>query len=340
MHASCVQGVTWTYESLAKDMLDLHDPAALTAVHAYLVQKDEKLKSPQHPSLEDTNADCIACYTAWFKDLHSKFSDQDLVLTAARTEAATRAATWQLIDMPDTQTPHAVIDTILLASSLQLTGDTSVPWLSVIACSVALSVPDLVQKLQDAHSNSLYVQSMLPSADASCNMHTLLEQHSQVSAVQPHWWRLSAIALQRTIYVLDIPHSRICCYPSHDGPVSVRGAADCCNHPNNWAMSSWGHPGFFFVLGRLPLPTSLSQSDSSVFVLPDAVSVQATAKLTVEDADAQAAESSLATMGVEFADLQFDAVGKILHIDAGIARSLVLVGHYWQLWLSVWQGLP
>ena len=55
-----LQGIVWSYEALAKDMLEWHDPDCLRAVHGYKLQLDARAAAPQHPSLHDVYAECIS----------------------------------------------------------------------------------------------------------------------------------------------------------------------------------------------------------------------------------------------------------------------------------------
>ena len=75
-------------------------------------------------------------------------------------------------------------------------------------------------------------------------------------------------------------------------------------------MRSWQQPGFFYVLSKLPIPTALSSANSAVFVMPDAASVQGTAKLNVEPETISAAASRLKNMDISFADLHFISAGE------------------------------
>ena len=256
-----MQGVNWSYEALARDMLELHDPACVTAVHALKCQRDLELEQPQHPTLEDVHETCVACYTKWFQDEHANYPEADLIITVARTEQATRNSGWQFPDPSSNSSANDVADGILQASSLRRLGDPSAHWLSAVSSSEGCSVPDLISQLQQTAATSTFMQSLLfsPECGHQEDMPSMLQHSTPVAALPPHCWRLLAITLQHNIFVVDSEHSRMCCYPCHDGKVDVHGAADYGGDPNAWSIKSWDQPGFFFALGKLPSPTRLSQ---------------------------------------------------------------------------------
>ena len=79
LQLSCgMQGKEWSYEDLAKDMLDLHDPDIVKIVHALRVKQDAQLPDQLHPTLESVHAECISIYTCWFEELHAAYPEQDL----------------------------------------------------------------------------------------------------------------------------------------------------------------------------------------------------------------------------------------------------------------------
>ena len=171
-----MQCVAWSYEALAKDMLELHDPACITAVHAFKCQLDLELEEPQRPTLQDVHATCVACYTKWFQDEHADYPEADLLITVARTEQATRSSGWQFPATRSSTSANDVADGILQASSLQRLGDPSAHWL--LAVATACSVPDIITQLQQTAATSAFLQSLLVSP---------------VAALPPHCWRLLAI---------------------------------------------------------------------------------------------------------------------------------------------------
>lgn len=336
-----MQDVVWSYETLAKDMLDLHDPACVTAVHAFKDQQDKKLDQPQHPTLQDVHQSCVACYTKWFQDEHANYPEADLLITAARTELATRSSGWQFPDTSSNSSANDVIDGILQASSLQRLGDPSAQWLSAVAIAEGCPVSDLIQQMRQTLDSSPFMQSLLSSPDTDHleELHSMLQHSSSAAALPSHCWRLLAIALQCHVFIIDAVHSRMCCYPSHDSKVDVHGAADCGGEPNAWCIKSWDQPGFFFALGKLPSPTCLSQPGCAVYVMPDATSVQATTQLDVQDEDAEkAAASELQSLGLCIAELRFEMPGRhpqavlnvciasVNRMDNNI-RTLLLVTH-------------
>ena len=152
-----LQGVVWSYEALAKDMLELHDPACVTAVHAFKCQRDLELQQPQHPTLEAIHDTCVACYTKWFQDEHANYPEEDLLITVARTEHATRSVGWQFPDTSSNRSASDVADGILQVSSLQRLSDPSAEWLSAVAVSEGCSVPDLITQLQQTAATSTFL---------------------------------------------------------------------------------------------------------------------------------------------------------------------------------------
>ena len=312
-----MQGVAWSYEALAKDMPELHDPACITAVHAFKCQLDLELEEPQRPTLQDVHATCVACYIKWFQDEHADYPEADLLITVARTEQATRSSGWHFPATRSSTSANDVADGILQASSLQCLGDPSAHWLLAVATSEGCSVPDIITQLQQTAATSAFLQSLLVSPDHGHlkDMPSMLQHSSPVAALPPHCWCLLAITLQRNISIVDSGHSRMCCFPCHDNKVDVHGAADCGGEPHAWSIKSWDQSGFFFALGKLPSPTCLSQPGCVVYVMPDTASVQATAKLDVQDEDAEkAAVTSLQSLGLCFADLQFEVSGQHLQL--------------------------
>lgn len=291
-------------ETLVKDMLVLHEPECVAQVHAHQLEQDSRLQEPLEPTLDSVYADCIKCYTDWFQLLLDKFPVEDLMYTAARTEAPTKATTWQLASIPDSSTPLHVVSDILTACNLQCDGSSSAEWLPIIASVAACTVPQLIHKLQATADSDMFIQSLLPATDAITDLSLELQQHSNPSAVPPHYWRLIAVALQQDVYIIDVPNHRMCCYPAHNGPVAVHGAE------KHWCIPSWAHPGYFFVLGKMPIPDSLPQAESAVFVLSDAATFQATTHMTGEGAAADTAKAQLDSLGIGFADLHFTAAGE------------------------------
>lgn len=305
-----MQGAGWTMADLVKDMLELHDPDCISQVHDHLLQKDSVLQKPTRASVY---ADCIADYTDWFNKLADQFPVQDLLYTAARTESATRASVWQVADMPDSCSPLNAVNDILTASSLHLLKDPPRHWLSVMCNVEGCSNQDLVDRLSTISGSSSYAQSLLLDVQPEIDIIQSgnWRQQPRFSAPAPlAFWRLFAIALQRDVYIIDVHHGRICCYSSHSEALDVHGTANCCNQSKQWCMRSWQQPGFFYVLGKLPIPTALSSANSAVFVMPDAASVQGTAKLNVEPETISAAASRLKNMGISFADLHFISAGE------------------------------
>jgi len=106
-----MQGKDWSYQDLAKDMLDLHDPGVVKVVHDLRVKQDSQLPDQLKPTLESVHTECINFYTAWFQELHADYSEQDLLATAGRTDDVTRAAA--------SSSPWPTAETLLSALGLQ-----------------------------------------------------------------------------------------------------------------------------------------------------------------------------------------------------------------------------
>ena len=101
---------------LTKDMLELHDPACVTAVHQYKLEQDVKLTEPKQPSLHSVYEECIQVYTEWIKGLHAIYDDREMLVTAVRTDKATAAA-GQTIST--NALPAYTVSHVLQASGLQ-----------------------------------------------------------------------------------------------------------------------------------------------------------------------------------------------------------------------------
>ena len=215
--------------------------------------------------------------------------------------------------MPDSCSPLSAVVDILTASSLQRSKDPLRHWLNVMCNVEDCSAQDLVDRLSTITGSSSYAQSLLP--DVQSEMHIIQsgnwrQQQAFSSPAPLAFWRLFAIALQQDIYIIDVHHSLICCYPSYSEAVDVHGSLNCCNQSKQWCMRLWQQPGFYYVLGKLPIPTALSSAKSAVIVMPDAASVPGTAQLNVGPATLSAATSRLNHMGISFADLHFISVGE------------------------------
>lgn len=217
-----LQGIDWSYEMLAKDMLELLDPACVAAVHQYKLQQDVKLTEPKQPSLHSVYEECIQVYTEWVKGLHGIYDDQEMLVTAVRTDKATAAA-GQSIN-PNALPAHTVSQ-VLQASELQYAQASADFWVHAVAGAEGISITDLTQRLQGALSSNILSDELDPTSHQASDVANFL--HHPKTAVPAACWRWLAIMLKRDVYVLDTPSVRLCCYPAHDGAIDVNGAADC-----------------------------------------------------------------------------------------------------------------
>ena len=314
------QGSDWSYEMLAKDMLELHDPACITAVHQYKLEQDVKLIEPKQPSLHSVYEECIQVYTEWIKGLHAMYDDQEMLVTAVRTDKATAAA-GQTIS--ENALPAYTVSHVLQASGLQYAEASATFWLHAVAGAEGISVTDLTQLLQGASSSNILSDKLDPTGQQASDVANFL--HHPKAAVPAACWRLLAIMLKRDVYVLDIPNVRLCCYPAHDGVVDVNGTADCSSARHPWCMKNWCQAGFHFILGKLPLPSAIKAPDCKVYVASQGNMIQSTARLNVAQPHASSqAVTALSGMGIHFATLRFLPVGAPLLICLIAATYLML----------------
>ena len=202
-----LQGIAWSYEALAKDMLELHDPDCLRAVHGYKLQLDARATAPQHPSLHDVYAECISTYANWFQQLHKKYPQHDFLAATARADIITARAGSAQPDACST----SLAKQVLQASALECTTEPATGWLHAVASHQQCSVPDLMQQLQDTLASSTFMQQQGSCASEAASF---LAQEQASPTAPSACWRLLAIMLERNVYVLDIPNSRLSLLPS------------------------------------------------------------------------------------------------------------------------------
>ena len=157
-----VQSVAWSYEALAKDMLELHDPACITAVHAFKCQRDLELGQRQHPTLADIHATCVACYTKWFQDEHANYPEADLLITVARTEQVTRSSAGSFLTPPATLQPmmwQMAFCRLAACSSWVIHQHSGYQLLQLLRAAVS----DLITQLQQTAATSTFLKSLLVS---------------------------------------------------------------------------------------------------------------------------------------------------------------------------------
>ncbi|DBA92363.1 TPA: hypothetical protein ACH3X1_015768 [Trebouxia sp. C0004] len=297
------QGKDWTYQDLAKDMLDLHDPDVVKVVHDLRVKQDSQLADQLHPTLESVHTECINFYTAWFQELHAEYSQQDLLATAGRTDDVTRAASSSL--------PCPTTETLVSALGLQYSSqqpEQHASRISAIAASEACTVPALLKRINTTMATSQFGASL--SADQRCALDQALKDGSEAAAATEALWRLLAITVHKDVYVLDMAHCRLCCYPGHDGNVDTVGTTDSSGRKSAWFMKAWSQPGFYCLLGKLPLPAHLSDKACTVIVASGDGTLQVTSQTSaVEGQQTQTAFKALQGFGILFAQLDVKASG-------------------------------
>ena len=82
----------WDYTQLANDLCDLHTPDAVTALLSKRAREHSQLSAPgdmQKPTLQSLHDECLACYAAWLKAEHSKYSEANFLAVTGRTASAT-----------------------------------------------------------------------------------------------------------------------------------------------------------------------------------------------------------------------------------------------------------
>ena len=298
-----MQGKDWTYQDLAKDMLELHDPGVVKVVHDLRVKQDSQLSDQLNPTLESVHTECINFYAAWFQQLHADYPQQDLLATAGRTDDVTRAAASSL--------PCPTAETLLSALGLQYSSqqpEQHASRICAIAASEACTVPALLKCISTTMATSHFGASL--SADQRCALDQALKDGSEAAAATEALWRLLAITVRRDVYVLDMAHCRLCCYPGHDGNVDIAGTTDSSGRKSAWSMKAWSQPGFYYLLGKLPLPAHLSDQACTVIVASRDGTLQVTSQASaVAGQHTQTAVKALQDFGILFAQLDVKAAG-------------------------------
>jgi len=188
-----MQGKDWSYQDLAKDMLDLHDPGVVKVVHDLRVKQDSQLPDQLNPTLESVHTECINFYTAWFQELHADYSEQDLLATAGRTDDVTRAAA--------SSSPCPTAETLLSALGLQYSSqqpEQHTNRVSAIAASEACTVSALLKRLTTTMATSHFGASL--SDDQRCAIDQALKDSGEAAAATEALWRLLAITVHKDIY--------------------------------------------------------------------------------------------------------------------------------------------
>ncbi len=148
------------------------------------------------------------------------------------------------------------------------------------------------------------------SDDQRCAIDQALKDSGEAAAATEALWRLLAITVHKDIYVLDMAHCRLCCYPRHDGNVDIAGTTDSTGRKSAWSMKAWSRPGFYYLLGKLPLPAHLSDKACTVIVASGDGTLQITSKPSAVDGQhTQNAIKALQGFGILFAELDVKAAG-------------------------------
>ena len=167
-----LQGSDWSYEMLAKDMLELHDPACVTAVHQYKPEQDVKLTELKQPSLHSVSEECIQVYTEWIKVLYAVYDDREMLVTAVRTDKATAAAGQSI---STNALPAYTVSHVLQASRLQYTEASATFWLHAVAGAEGISVTDPTQLLQGASSSNILSDKLDPTGQQASERRCLIQ---------------------------------------------------------------------------------------------------------------------------------------------------------------------
>ena len=187
-----MQSKDWTYQDLAEDMLDLHDPGVVKVVHDLRVKQDSQLLVQLNPTLDVVHTECINFYAAWFQELHADYPQQDLLATAGRTDDVTRAAASSL--------PCPTAETLLSALGLQYSSQQPEQHASrvcAIAASEACTVPALLKCITTTMATSHFGASL--SADQRCALDQALKDGSEAMAAPEALWRPLAITVHSAL---------------------------------------------------------------------------------------------------------------------------------------------
>ena len=167
-----MQGKDRSYQDLAKDMPDLHNPSVVKVVHDIRVKQDSQLSDQLNSTLEGVHTECINFYTAWFQELHAEYSQQDLLATAGQTDDVTRAASSSL--------PCPIAETFLSALGLQYSSqrpEQHASGICAIAASEGCRVPALLKRISTTMATSHFGASL--SADQRCALDEALKERLQ-----------------------------------------------------------------------------------------------------------------------------------------------------------------
>lgn len=286
-----MQGTQWEYAQLAKDLCNLHAPEMLTVLTALLrkrLEEHSRLSVPegvQKPTLQSLHDECIACFAAWLKAEHAKYSEEDFLAVTGRTAAAS-ASTRVFTDALSTADKREQTAChILAAAGLEITAcNKHVPaheWVHVIASpqSAGHGAADseqtkasLLRLLSSVTHKLSTSQGAKASWEAAFGVSaepatTQISQAFADPAMPPALLRLLAIQFQQDIFILDSQHWRVSCYSCQEGPLAINAKPEASKSQTKRLLKHWVEPGFHYGIGCLPLPESWKARTAKIFLL-------------------------------------------------------------------------
>ena len=231
--------------------------------------------------------------------------------TLSRTCLATAGRTDDVTSATSSTSLCDTAETLLSALGLQYSSqqpEQPTHSVSAIAVAEACTVPALAKRIAATMGTSQFGAS-LPD-DQKCDIDQALRDNSEAVTATEALWRLIAITVHKDIYVLDLAHCRLCCYPRHDGNVDIVGTTDSTGRRSAWSMKAWSQPGFYYLFGKLPLPAHLSDKACTVVVASGDGALQVTSKSSMTDGQhTRTAIRALEDVGIAFAELDMKASG-------------------------------
>lgn len=311
----CVQGTQWDYTQLAKDLCDLHTPDAMTALLSKRVREHSQLSAPgdmQKPTLQSLHDECLACYAAWLKAEHSKYSEANVLAVTGRTQSATTLTRVYPDALSTADKREETAQRILAAAGLEVTAcNKHVPaqqWLQVTAYPQAAghgaadlgkteaSVTGLLSSLTHKLCTSQGALAIWATAFGG-SAELAVAQISQAFAdpsMPPALWRLLAIHFQQDIFVVNSQNWRVSCYSCQEGPLTISGKPESSKSQARPLLKHWTDPGFHYAIGSLPLPDSWKGRSARVFLVTAAGKLVSTSCCSVgRAAKMQAATAEL-----------------------------------------------
>ena len=310
----CVQGTQWDYTQLAKDLCDLHAPETVTALLSKRVREHSQLSAPQEvqePTLQSLHDECVACYAAWLKAEHAKYSEASFLAVTGRTASATTLTQVFPDELSTADKREQTTVRILAAAGLEVTAcNKHVPaqqWVQVIVspqaaghgaadlCQTEASVTGLQSSLTHRLCTSQGAKAIWAAAfgESAEPAAAQIGQAFVDPSMPPALWRLLAIHFQQDLFVIDSQFWRVSCYSCQEGPLTVNAKPDASKSQTKPMLKHWTEPGFHYGIGSLPLPESWKGRSARVFLVTAAGKLVSTSCCSVGRAakmDAAAAE--------------------------------------------------